>query len=214
MSSGQNTGILMADLSGYSALTETHGAFSAANLIDRYIEIVNDSLVGDSKLTERVGDEVMIMSASADNLLSTAAMIIKNTAREDNFLRVHGGLHYGEVLTRNNSHFGSAINLTSRIAKKANPGTFWCSQEFIAALENKSLFTLTPIGRYRFKNIKEENELAELTGECQTSFFVDPVCHMLILNKEIAVKCPGVEEIYFCSTGCLGIYNSLKESEI
>ena len=41
----ENLAILMADLSGYTALTETHGAVSAANLIDRYVEIVEKCLV-------------------------------------------------------------------------------------------------------------------------------------------------------------------------
>ena len=35
----ENIAVLMADLSGYTALTEIHGAVSAANLIDKYIEI-------------------------------------------------------------------------------------------------------------------------------------------------------------------------------
>src|SRR6476661_738766 len=109
----ENIAILMADLSGYTALTETHGAESAADLIDKYLEIVQASLIGDCQLKERTGDEVMIVSASADFLLLTAIMMLRNTSGEENFLQVHGGLHYGTVLKRNNSYFGSAINLTS-----------------------------------------------------------------------------------------------------
>jgi class 3 adenylate cyclase len=75
----ENIAVLMADLTGYTALTETHGAASAADLIDRYVEIVEDCLIGDSKLQERIGDEVMIVSSSADFLLSTAALIAKRT---------------------------------------------------------------------------------------------------------------------------------------
>lgn len=211
MNLSQNIAILMADLSGYSALTETHGAISAADLIDKYVAIVKECLVGDSKLTERVGDEVMIISTSPDDLLSTAAMILKRTSKEDNFLRVHGGLHYGEVLQRNNSYFGSTINLTSRIAKQASPGTFWCSGEFVAALTEHSIFNLTPKGKYRFKNIAEEKEIAELTGASRHTFYVDPVCHMLILDTNLATKHLGSEEIYFCSATCQEIYQSARE---
>ena len=120
----ENVAILMADLTGYPALTETHGAVSAADLIDRYLDIVEDCLIGDSRLTERTGDEVMIVSASPDHLLASAYMIMKTTANEDNFLQVHGGLHFGKLLKRRTSYFGSALNLTSRIAAKADPGTF------------------------------------------------------------------------------------------
>ena len=37
----QEIAILIADLSGYTALTEAHGAFSVADLVDKYIEITN-----------------------------------------------------------------------------------------------------------------------------------------------------------------------------
>ena len=33
----QNTAILIADLSGYTALTEAHGASTAANTIDKFL---------------------------------------------------------------------------------------------------------------------------------------------------------------------------------
>ena len=58
----QNIAILVADLSGYTALTEMHGSDTAADLIDKYLEIVQNSLVGASHLHERKGDEVMIVS--------------------------------------------------------------------------------------------------------------------------------------------------------
>lgn len=208
----ENIAILMADLSGYSALTETHGALSAANLIDRYVHIVENSLLGDCQLAERTGDEVMIVSASPDHLLATAVMMIKHTSAEDNFLQIHGGLHVGNVLKRNNSYFGSAINLTSRITSKARPGTFWCSGKFVGSLRNNTLFNLAPKGRYKFKNIKEEIEIAELTGDNRESVFIDPVCRMLILNKEAAIKHPGRDDIFFCSTDCLNIYDSDGDS--
>jgi len=198
--------ILMADLSGYSALTETHGAVSAADLIDKYVEIVQTCLVGNCKLTERTGDEVMITSYSPDHLLSTAALIIQHTSKEENFLQVHGGLHYGTVLKRNNSYFGSAINITARITSKARPGTFWCSDEFMNAVTNKNLFRLQSKGRHQFKNIAGEKEMTELSGEHHDTFYVDPVCRMLILNKQIATKHPDSKEIFFCSPACLDIY--------
>ena len=111
----ENLAILMADLSGYTALTETHGAASAADLIDTYLKIVQACLVGDSQLKERTGDEVMVVSTSADALLATAVMIIDHASREENFLQVHGGLHYGSVLKRNEF---SANTLVSGCARQ------------------------------------------------------------------------------------------------
>ncbi|GAA4734948.1 adenylate/guanylate cyclase domain-containing protein [Flavisolibacter ginsenosidimutans] len=193
----ENIAVLMADLSGYTALTETHGAVSAADLIDKYLEIVQGCLVGDCKLIERTGDEVMIVSASSDFLLSTAVMIMTNASRQENFLQVHGGLHYGKVLKRNGSYFGSVINLTSRIAAKATPGNFWCSEDFLLAVSDKSAFTFEPKGKHRFKNISDDMEIAALVNTSAEAFVVDPVCRMLILDKTAAIQHPETPVFIF-----------------
>ena len=202
----ENIAILMADLSGYTALTETHGAVSAADLIDKYVEIVQDCLCGDCELFERTGDEVMIVSATSDFLLATAIKIMKETSREDKFLQVHGGLHYGNVLKRKNGYFGSAINLTSRIAAKAAPGTFWCSEEFIQSLSKKSIVPLHSKGSHHLKNITGKREMYELRNDENSAFFIDPVCRMRILDTDKAIKYSEAEDIFFCSPGCLDIY--------
>ncbi len=202
----KNIAILIADLSGYTALTETHGSIAAADLIDKYIEIVEKCLVGDSWLHERTGDEIMIVSDSPDLLVETAIRIGKHTSNEENFLQVHGGLHYGKVLKRSNSYFGSALNLTSRIAAKANPGTFWCSEEYANALSDKFAGKLKSKGNHFFKNISEEKEIFELSFEKRNTIFIDPVCRMLILESQNAFPHPYEGNQYFCSSGCLEIY--------
>ncbi|MEO7292657.1 MAG: adenylate/guanylate cyclase domain-containing protein [Ginsengibacter sp.] len=203
----QDIAILIADLSGYTALTETHGPSTAADMIDKYVAIVNDCLVGESKLHQSVGDEVLVVSTSPDQLINTAVMLIQKCSQEHNFLQVHGGLHYGKILKRNNNYFGSAINLTSRIAAKANQGTFWCSSHFVNALPDKTLFTFQSQGMHNFKNVSEENEMHELVIENTSAFHIDPVCRMLIHKKETAVRHPK-EDIFFCSDGCRDIYLS------
>jgi adenylate cyclase len=202
----QNIAILIADLSGYTALTETHGAATAADLVDKYLEIVHESLVGESKLHQRVGDEVMIVSTSPDHLISTAIMLVQNCSKEHLFLQVHGGLHYGRILKRNDHYFGSPLNLTSRIAAKANNGTFWCSAEFVNALSDRSSFKFCSKGKHIFKNVSEENEVFELVIEHSNFFHVDPVCRMLIHKKEMAIPHPHEQDIFFCSENCLDIY--------
>lgn len=202
----EDIAILIADLSGYTALTETHGSVSAADLIDRFQAIIETCLVGDSKIHERTGDEVMIISSSADSLLATALMMINKTSTEENFLQIHGGLHFGKILKRNNSYFGTTINLTSRIASKAEPGSFWCSEEFVNALTDKTLTALQSKGKHGFKNLNEEKEIFMISPEFKSLFFVDPVCRMLLLDANNAIKHPESNDIFFCSTDCLNIY--------
>ncbi len=202
----KNAAILMADLSGYTALTETHGANSAANLIDKFISIAENCLVGDSKLHQYVGDEIMFISEQPDFLLATALKLAANTSREEHFLQVHGGLHFGKVLKRADNYFGSTINLASRIATKANAGSFWCSGDFVNAITDKSICAFISNGHHVFKNITGEKEVFELcTDEIKTSN-IDPVCRMLIINHRNAIHHPNEDQLYFCSTQCLEIY--------
>jgi adenylate cyclase len=202
----QDIAILIADLTGYTALTETHGSLSAADLIDKYIDIVNASLVGASKLQERVGDEVMIVSKSADELLATAELLLQTTQEEYNFLEVHGGLHFGKLLKRNLSYFGSALNLTARIASQATAGTFLCSDEFLIAISNKSMYKFIPKGKYNFKNVNDEKEVYEISLSKPTHFYIDPICRMIVNNKGTSISHPTKAEILFCSQHCLETY--------
>ena len=202
----KNVAILLADLSGYTALTETHGSVSAADLIDKYIQIAKNCLVGDTKLHQRTGDEIMFVSDSPDFLLATALKLEANTVSEENFLQVHGGLHYGKVLKRADSYFGTALNLAARIAAKAGAGTFWCSDEFVNSITDKSACTFESKGAHLFKNINGEKEVFEVDIKKTKKKYIDPVCRMLILNTEKAVHHSNKDELYFCSSQCLELY--------
>ena len=115
--------ILMADLSGYTAMTEIHGPQSAFDMVNRYMELAEKSMYGSSRLLERVGDQLVIVSPSANDLAITALQLLAYCAAESNFLQVHAGLHFGRVMEKDGSYFGSAMNITSRIAAKAKNGS-------------------------------------------------------------------------------------------
>ncbi len=203
----QDISILIADLSGYTALTETHGSFSAADLIDKYIEIVNESLIGSSLLQERVGDEVMIVATRADDLLATAKVLLQRTS-EHNFLQIHGALHYGKLLKRNNSYFGSALNLTSRIASQARAGTFLCTPEFYQIMSDKTAHEFNSLGKYTFKNVADEKEIFEVILQNPAHYYIDPVCRMIVNKEVMSFSHPNKAGILFCSQSCLDVYLS------
>ena len=70
--------ILFADLSGYTAMTETHGAETAANIIDEYLSIVNQSISETVKIHQNVGDEVLLVSDNAEDLFHSAVLLRTN----------------------------------------------------------------------------------------------------------------------------------------
>jgi class 3 adenylate cyclase/YHS domain-containing protein len=203
----QDMAILFADLSGYTALTETHGPVIAADLIDAYSRLVKESLVGSSKLHQRSGDEMMIVSPSPDDLFKTAVRMIQKSSVENNFLQIHGGMHFGKVLFRGGHYFGAAVNEASRIASVAGKGTFLCSDIIADALHDRGAFKLLSHGRESFKNVSGEKYLFELIVKDKQPYTIDPVCRMLILDQKKAVPLQG-HDIFFCSDECLDVYNS------
>jgi len=204
----QQLAILLADLSGYTALTEAHGAVSAADLVDKFVRIAGSCLQGNSRLQERNGDEIMIVADSPDHLLETAIQIMQRAAAEEHFLQVHGGLHIGNVLQRHSSYFGAAINLTARIASKAAPGTFWCSGDFMKQLSGNAACSFLPMGEHHFKNVQQATTVAAVQLNGPARVLVDPVCRMRILDISRALAHATDPDLYFCSEGCRHIYNN------
>jgi class 3 adenylate cyclase len=202
----QDIAILIADLSGYTALTDTHGPGAAADLIETYLEIVQESLTDHCEFHQRVGDEIVIVSPEASCLLSTAVHLLNKCRSRAGFLQIHGGLHRGTILNRNGHFFGTTINLAARIAATAPSGSFYCSEEFIVALRDPSLVQLEARGQFQFKNLGESRLLYELNAEGAKQVCIDPVCRMIIQPGNNNIVHQGEEAVFFCSDDCLQTY--------
>jgi class 3 adenylate cyclase/YHS domain-containing protein len=201
--------ILISDLSGYTALTEIHGGTSASEIVDRYVELVNESLIGKSYLAERIGDQVMVCSVDVDDLAETAIRLNELTRNENFFLPIHAGLHYGKIIEKNGHLFGSTINTTARIASVANSGQVLCSEFFADHLRNRSSFKLTDQGIFQFKNIMRRIRLFELFSSSPVHQFLlrDPVCHMLIVSPNEKLVCTHQGKVFhFCSQHCMDLF--------
>ena len=203
--------LLIADLTGYSAVTEMHGAQKAVEIIQQYEDLVFRSLTGESFLLERVGDQVIVISPEADDIARTALKIQRNARVIAGFLPVHIGLHYGHVLELGGHLYGSTINLAARIAAKAVGGTILSSNKFIQALANPELFKYEYRGAIKFKNILEKIEILEL-GHNNKSILIDPVCQMQIEKQSSNLWVHDQsQKVFFCSDDCLEVFKSKRE---
>ena len=202
--------IMMADLSGYTALTEIHGGEKAADMVQRYLQLVNQTLVGDSRLHERVGDQVVIVSSSAEQLAYTATFLFERVHEQERFLALHAGLHYGPVVQKDNAYFGSTINTAARIMSAAEKGKMLCSREFLEQLPANHAFVTSSKGLMQFKNLLQPVDLYELhccIKNISKTYVIDPVCHMLITAPEKAVQLSRQNDtLYFCSEKCRDMY--------
>lgn len=205
----------MADLSGYTAMTEMHGAEAAATIISRYLHLVNLSLKGNSEMLERVGDQVVIISDNADDIASSAMALYQGAKLQDHFLPVHAGMHYGEVLVQDGHLYGSPVNLTARITASAREGKMLCSADFINVLSQPVSFNYRFHGLMRFKNIIHSQQIMELVPPCDHSLnpkFIDPVCHLELNEKESLFRLKRKNKVhYFCSQHCMNVFQEISK---
>ncbi len=199
-----NGAFLIADLTGYTALTEAHGDFSAAQIINRYNELVEGVLTKNVKIYQQVGDEIFLISSNPISLLHYAIKLRDEVEKESHFPSIHTGLHYGTVIKQDEKIFGSVINLTSRIAGYAQGGQILCSRSFKESVKKPDT-NFHSLGEKRFKNVMKPVEIFKIKTNTETEerWYTDPVCRMHIPENTAPAKLPFEKKtIYFCSFDC------------
>jgi len=205
---------LIADLAGYTALTEVHGDMSAARIVKRYVEIVNDNIFPGTKLVERVGDEILMVSNDATSIVRTAVNLRDTIENEQHFPCVHAGIHAGSVLEKDGHYFGKALNLVSRVAAYARGGEILCTDKIVHMARDIEDVNYRSLGSIDFKHIPDPVAVFEVivggrVGEC-TIF--DPVCHMHVQPDKAVAQLRVDERVYyFCSIDCAKAFSNNPE---
>lgn len=200
---------LFADLAGFTALTEAHGDHDAATTAAAFHDMAEGVMCGSAQLVKTIGDAVMIAAATPADALSTAAELWARIDAEPNFPAAGGGLHNGTAVCRDGDYFGSAVNLTARIAAYARAGQVLCTREVADRARKSALATVVPLGNVVLKNIAQPVELfdLELAGRQLTQTEIDPVCRMQLAPETSAGRLTlGERTYYFCSLECAGAF--------
>jgi adenylate cyclase len=196
---------LLADLSGYTALTEAHGDAHAADALARYEEIARTVLQSPARLLERVGDEVLVVAERAASVVRAALALRDAVEREPLFPALRCGIHSGPAVERAARYVGGALNLTARVAAHARAGEILCTERVTLLAPAGPEFTYQPRGVERFKNVREPVALFEVLTAQQRALDVaiDPVCRMQVQRDAAPARLPyGNQTYYFCSFEC------------
>lgn len=200
---------LIADLSGYTALTEAHGNISAVKAVTRYMEIVQGVLQPDARLVERVGDEVLIVAADPRSLVKTAIGLRDTIEKEPLFPTMHAGIHAGSVLEQDGHYFGKALNLASRVAAHARGNQILCSERVVTLASDMENVEYRALGLTRFKHVPDPVAIFEVIAGHQRveSNLIDPVCRMQVREDTAPARLPfGGKTYYFCSFDCAKMF--------
>lgn len=207
--------LLIADLSGYTALTETHGAVHASEVVLRFDQMAEASLEPGVVIVDRVGDQVLCAGADTHAVLRSALRLCAVVEREPGFLAVQAGMHRGPVVERSGRLFGAPVNLTARLAAQASGGQILCTEAIAAAAREHPGVEARFVGERRFKNVTAAvivYELMRVSQPAQPSA-VDPVCRMQIEPLEAAASVSHLGMTYhFCSHECARLFREAPES--
>ena len=146
--------IAFADLAGYTRLTEEAGEEQAVDIIERFVEAVQNTLPDDARVIKTIGDEVMIVGSDASAVLDWAVGFQELQA-ERPLPRI--GIHQGLTLYRDGDYYGRAVNLAARVGARAAGGEVLVTRPLVDAGGDHLEFER--IGEVKLKGFSESTEL-------------------------------------------------------
>ena len=205
--------LMMADLCGYTALTETHGALQASETVLRFGHLVEASLEPGVRIVDSVGDAVFCAGEDTLAVVRTALRIREAVEREPGFPRVSTGVHRGPVVEREGRLFGAPINLTARLTSRAAAEQILCTAEIASKIEGSAGIALRAIGDHQFKNVVHPVALFDLVqDEARTASVIDPVCRMQVAADQAAATARHGGLTYrFCSLHCARAFSEAPD---
>jgi adenylate cyclase len=204
--------LMMADLCGYTALTEAHGPRTASDIVLRFVRLARASLGPGVKIVDSIGDAVFCAGEDTLAVVRTALRLRESVEREPDFLRVSIGIHRGPIVEREERLFGSPINLTARLTAHAGAGQILCTEAVAGMLEaSAGGATCRLLGARRFKNLTRQVRLFELVpgNEQDATLLTDPVCRMHVTPDGTAATTLYEGAAYrFCSAECARLFSN------
>ncbi|MEW5864028.1 MAG: YHS domain-containing protein [Pseudomonadota bacterium] len=206
--------LVIADLSGYTALTEAHGALRASEIVLRFVRLVEASCEPGVALVNSTGDEVFCTAAATLAGVRSALKLRDAVEREPGFPRIRTGIHRGAVVERAGRLFGAPINLTARLAGQARGGQILCTEPIAQAVRTLATIEARPIGKRRFRNVAHPVAVFELVrvGDRRVAAAIDPVCRMQVALARAAESIVHEGKVYrFCSLECARAFAAAPE---
>ncbi len=173
-------GFLFADLRGYTAFVDRHGAHRAAAMLDRYRALVRSAVAEfDGAEIRTEGDSFYVVFDGASAAIECGLAIVAaaaNASEADGTLPVQVGIgiHAGETVETAEGFVGSAVNTAARICAQAGPNEVFVSGTVRTLTGGVVDASFVHIGRRRLKGLKEPIQLFRVVGPDASAAVVRP----------------------------------------
>ena len=158
--------IMFTDVLGYTAMmgTSEESGLAAIGRHRALVQPLIERYHGD--LIEAAGDETLSVFSNALDAVNCALAIRGELASEPE-LRLHIGIHLGDVLLRDGEISGDGVNVASRICALSDGSSVYVSDEICQAVANQPNVEASALGEQSFKNVQRAVAVHALTGEAR-----------------------------------------------
>lgn len=195
---------VFADLSGFTAMTESHGDDDAAATAIRFADLARSCLSDGVRVVKTIGDAVMLVAPQPAPALRSAIALRTAVQSEPRFPLLRTGVHHGPCAERAGDFFGAAVNLAARVAGHAQAGQLLVTSSVVGAVQTLPGLSVRDLGLAAFKNVSVPVKVFEVVcPDAAGALTVDPVCRMRIKETEAVARFVHAGRAYiFCSDEC------------
>ncbi len=197
------------DLAGFTALTEAHGDFDAADLATRFADLTREALAEGDRLIKTIGDAVLVTSPTPAGALDLIERLLERAAHDATLPSLRAGFHHGPAVERDGDVYGAAVNLAARVSAEAYAGEVLATAA-VASIAGERGVPVVEIGAGPRKNVKDATVLWSLgfiVGAMESA--IDPVCQAIVDRRTAAGNLRHERRMYwFCSLTCAAAFAS------
>jgi adenylate cyclase len=159
-------GIGFVDLVGSTAWAERLSLKDHALALARFESAAWDiATAHGGRVVKLIGDEAMIVAASAETVCRIALDLCGAVAAEPRLPGARGAVGYGAVTARGGDYVGPLVNLVARAVKVAAAGAVVVTAEVRHGLGPRSPWALVDIGAHALRGIEEPTPLFAIVDE-------------------------------------------------
>ncbi len=182
-----------ADMVGFTMLSQQLSEEELATLVSRFEDVAHDTVTArGGRVVKMIGDEVMFVTDTATDAARIALALAEAYADDELLSDVRVALAVGPVLVQDGDFYGPVVNLASRAAGIAAPGSVLVSDEFHATLLGE-MERVPAAGEFAFKALRPR--LVKDLGRVQLWALHRPGSEPLTLDRRASRRWERLSEV-------------------
>jgi adenylate cyclase len=181
-----------ADMVGFTMLSQQLSEEELAALISRFEDVAHDTVTaGGGRVVKMIGDEVMFVTDVAVDAARIGLALAEAHADDELLSDVRVALAVGPVLVQDGDFYGPVVNLASRAAGIAAPGSVLVSDELHSTLQRE--LASAPDPEFAFKALRPR--LVKDLGRVQLWAVYRPGAEPLTLDRRVTRRWERLSEV-------------------